>query len=133
MNERTDGDCFVVAGEIVAQFGMPFLGMAGGAKAGIDVLKAMGVAETSLVLVHGWVTRHTDGRRHEHGWVELAAHGLVADFANGRHNILPASLYYKAGCIHEDETTTYTPSQAKQMMVEYATYGPWPNEEKEDE
>ena len=125
MTEEINGDCFEVAANIVSVYNMQYAATTAASSAGIEVLKAMDVEEDELMLVHGWVTRPTDGRRHEHGWVEMILHELVVDFSNGHHSIIPKELYYRAGCIDEDELVTYTEAQAKRMMVEHETYGPW--------
>ena len=84
-----------------------------------------------LLLVHVWVTRPTDRFLHEHGWVELPEQRLVIDFSNGHHAIMPTPIYYEAGEI--ERTTVYTVREARQMMVEHATYGPWPTDGENDD
>ena len=132
MTEEKNGDCFVVAAEIVAQFDMPLSCGQEGARGAIKLLGLMDVQQHELVLVHGQVTRHTDGLKHTHGWVEIKTmNDVVVDFSNGHHALAPHADYYKAGQI--EDTIKYEFDEVKQMMVKHATYGPWPNEEEEDE
>ena len=79
MKEKTDGDCFVVAANIVSCYGMGALAGDAG-HAGIKTLQAMHIKEDDLRLVHGLVTRRPDGRRHCHAWVEIESMRLAAEF-----------------------------------------------------
>lgn len=127
MTDEEVGDCFVVAGEVVAQFDMPMVCQTDGARAAIQLLELMGVKQTECTLVHGMVTRPGDGHEHTHAWVELdKMNGIVVDFSNGHHALAPHLDYYTAGKI--EDTVRYNSVETRRMMVDYATYGPWHGE-----
>lgn len=120
-----NGDCFEVAGNIVALFDKPYA-LGDSEKAAIMVLTAMDVSEDDLVLVHGLVRRSTDGFQHVHAWVEIPEMRLAVDFSNGHNTVMPREHYRNLG--QAERTFEFTPEQAQRMLLEHETYGPWPTE-----
>ena len=130
MDNRETGDCFRVAADIVTQFERPIMACAK-ARAGIDTLDAIDVEPGELRLVHGVVTRPRDEHEHEHAWVEIPRLSLVIEYSNGNQLVTSVGLYYSMGTIKQ--THRYTPDDAKIMMIDYAHYGPWPEENNDDD
>ena len=128
--EHKDGDCFVVAAEIVAQFDMPLSCGQQNAREAITLLRLMDVQHHDLVLVHGQVTRVNDGLKHTHAWVEygITSKDVVVDFSNGHHHLIPAVVYYSVGKI--EDTTKYDSNTTKQMMLKHGSYGPWEDDDE---
>ncbi len=130
MSEREDGDCFVVAANIVSLFDHPAakLYAGGSVAAAIEVASALGLSEHDLTLAHGLVTRKADGRVHCHAWVELEGLHLVLEYSNGHTSLLPVTMYYAVGEIIAEEVVKYSCDETRRMMVEHETYGPWAEE-----
>jgi len=122
--EREDGDCFKVAANIIACYGMNLLADEA-ARDAIKMLKSLGISSDELWLCHGLVTRATDGREHTHAWIEIAGNWLVLDYSNGHRCLTPTSVYYDAGLITKEHLEKYNATQARRKLVNYETYGPW--------
>lgn len=89
----------------------------------------------TMVLVHGIPTGQgaISGIKFGHAWVEYLFEmesvkdyelWIVIDPANNISGI-PREMYYKIGNINLSETVRYTYAEAKRMMSEHLTYGPW--------
>ena len=129
MTGEINGDCFVVAAEIVSLFDMPAAASAESARAAIKLLRMMGVGKSEVRLCHGEVTRPTDQRVHTHAWVELMEmNDIVVDFSNGHAHMIPKETYYKAGKIKNRKD--YEHRKAREMLVNHETYGPWEGEDE---
>jgi hypothetical protein len=122
--EKRDGDCFVVAAHIVALFDRPFALSAAESKAR-ELALAIGREDYHIALVHGWVTRPTDGKRHVHAWVEIPDVRLVLDYSNGLEVMTPIAHYYKAGKINEDTIRHYDRDETRELLIAHEHYGPW--------
>lgn len=122
MTEKTDGDCFKVAANIVALYDMP-LATGDSEREAIKTLNVMGVSSDSLLLVHGLVMRPTDKLQHAHAWVEVPHMHLVVDYSNGHRAIVHKHMYYEAGEIEGE--IQYNRIETRRAMVDYETYGPW--------
>jgi len=120
-----DGDCFEVAASVLALFDKPYA-LDDGAKDAQKILATMDLLATDLLLVHGKVTRPSDGFQHDHAWVEIPEQMLVVDFSNGLRCIAHKFHYYEMGCI--DGTVEYTCSETTKNLLEHETYGPWEND-----
>ena len=79
--------------------------------------------ELTPILVHGEATGRgkIEGTQHAHAWVEVGA--LVLDYSNGKDLTIPKELYYGLGKVKN--TVRYSPEEARAMMVEKGTFGPW--------
>ena len=122
--EEHDGDCFKVAANIVALFDCQFALTSAELKAR-EMALAIGRNENSVYLVHGYVTRPTDGKRHVHAWVEIPDVRLVLDYSNGLEVMTPIAHYYKAGKINEACISRYGYYEARESLVKHEHYGPW--------
>jgi hypothetical protein len=103
MTKRTrgaNGDCYVVAGQVVAM--------------------SYGDYEGSLV-VHGSVYHPAIGR-HGHAWVETPD-GDVIDQSNGHDSVMPIPVYYALGRV--EDVARYTADEARAEMLRTGHYGPW--------
>jgi len=98
------GDCMETAGRLIMDFG--FLAERPGAKLIHAIVEGQGPLA---------------GRRFVHAWVE--AGGMAIDRSGGRDIELPALLYRLIGNV--EQVHEYTPEQAREMMVETGTFGPW--------
>ena len=128
MGDQANGDCFVVAAEIVSCFDTAAIASSDKAKRAIAVLKEIGVTHHGVRLCHGTVTRDSDQREHAHAWVELPEmNDLVVDFSNGHNVMMCKHTYYTAGRIKDRKDYDYY--TARQMLVRHATYGPWEGED----
>lgn len=124
MSEKEDGDCFVVAANIIACFGMNLLAD-DAARDAIKTLKSLSIGNDELWLCHGIVTRKTDGREHVHAWIEIIGKRLVLDYSNGHRCITPTAVYYEAGIIEPANVERYNATQTRRKLVNYETFGPW--------
>ena len=118
-DERTLGDCFRVAAELV-------------------------LANPGFTLVHALVTAPDDspgtdgtaqpGERHAHAWAETEHPVTFPDgrtrrtvvcveISNGRSVALLRGDYYDGGKIRQ--TVRYTSAAARALIVETGTWGPW--------
>ncbi len=97
--EHRNGDCYVVALRFVLDHGQDFK------------------------LCHGSVigTGPVEGIPFGHAWVEI--NDMVIDQANGNSMMLPKDIYYQAGNVKD--VARYTISEARRMMIQHETYGPW--------
>lgn len=116
------GDCFEVAANIVGLFNMALI-TGDAEQAAIKLLTVMDVKQTDIRLVHGWVARPGDGLMHPHAWVEIPEMQLVLDHSNGHKALMHRERYRQLGKVKG--TLEYDYEQARKMMVDYATYGPW--------
>lgn len=112
MSKQGKGDCFQVAGTLM---------MDG------RFLKE----HPDAVCVHASVQGQGPlaGRRLVHGWVE--AGGLAIDRSNGKNLAIPAGLYRAIG--NATMIYTYTPEQARRLMVKTGIFGPWEQELQDHE
>jgi hypothetical protein len=72
-------------------------------------------------LVHGVVTRKSDGIQHPHAWCEFG--GMVYDNSNGNNICMPKELYYSLGNI--ELTVRYTYDEAVNNVLNTEMYGWW--------
>lgn len=96
------------------------------------------------VLVHGYPRLQGgefEGSKYGHAWIEWhekVEHPMFTDDGGKPvvfqiHTVwdavsetsLPAPLYYKVGQIDPDECVAYSRAEAREMIVEHETYGPW--------
>ena len=138
----TDGNCFEVAAHVVTCRRMYRKrdGNSPEAKC-IRAMEFAAIRSDTIKLVHGMVTRKTDGFRHCHAWVEATKviefsgdqqefrQVLVFDFANDKEVVYPQHLYYEAGEIVEGEQWKYTADAARHRLVDEENYGPWDAED----
>lgn len=97
-----EGDCYVVAAQIVDAADNP-----------------------DLLLCHGVAIGQGDiqGMAFSHAWCELG--DLVIDMSNGLNVRVLKAVYYMIGKINEATVRRYTPEQARAMLREQGHYGPW--------
>ncbi|RKZ87840.1 MAG: hypothetical protein DRQ39_03510 [Gammaproteobacteria bacterium] len=119
IEEKKDGDCFKAAAD-------RFMDAPGQHEVKVEV--NLMVPKGELLLFHGVVTRHTDGREHVHAWLQWNKGELVFDFSNGNQVIAPIALYYKAGDIDYKRCRSYTFAEARRHMLDTGHYGPWAEE-----
>ena len=129
--EKKDGDCFKVAASIVALFDCQFA-LTKSEFAATELVRAIGREEYNVYLTHGWVTRPTDGVRHEHAWVEIPDVRLVIDYSNGLEVMTPIAHYYKAGKVNPACIKQYGYDETRQLLVKHEHYGPWEDMDKVD-
>lgn len=98
---EANGDCYVVAGRMVA----------------------LDHAPDDAVLCHGTCTGNGPiaGVEFGHAWVEWQ--GMVIERSNGHDAVLPRDIYYEAGECRE--IVRYTPAEARRMMQMFGHFGPW--------
>lgn len=90
------------------------------------------------VLVHGYPRLQGgefEGSKYGHAWIEWwdKIYFPGTDMTTRLHTVwdavsqqtLPAAIYYKAGEIDPDECVTYSRAEARAMIAEHETYGPW--------
>jgi hypothetical protein len=83
------------------------------------------------VLVHGYPHLQGgefEGEKYGHAWIEWhekVEHPMFTDDGDKPVVFQPAPLYYKVGQIDPDECVTYSRAEAREMIVEHETYGPW--------
>jgi hypothetical protein len=116
MSDVILGNCFEVAAQMVVDF------------FGEDCPELAGLSD--IRLAHGIVCGQgpLEGYRFTHAWVEgVSEKGIpmVVDCSNGREVVMPQGLYYLIGGIDEEEVQRYTDDQARERLIERATYGPW--------
>lgn len=136
---RTDGDCFPTAAHI--GLGYPLAGK------NLDV--DLGEFD-EVKIVHGLpVGRGTlnGGRRFWHAWVEVTlrtpvpdapefepfreVYGdefvsvMVLDYSQSLEISFPQQVYYNIGQLDERHVWRYTPEEARELMLEQDSYGPW--------
>ena len=117
MTELATGNCFEISAlMVVGGYGAMFESES---RRGVEVMDGLGADDR--MLAHGTVTRFTDGREHEHGWVE--AMGLAFDFSNGNEAVAPLDEYYAAGKIKD--VKHYTPAETRAALLSAMHYGPW--------
>ena len=95
-------------------------------KAAFTMLKEMymlGVKDAEMVQGIPLGQGAIEGVRHTHSWVER--NDWVMDFSNGKKLVIPAFLYYDAGCIDPDACKRYTFHQAVDMLIKYEIYSAW--------
>jgi len=65
------------------------------------------------------------GVKYGHAWVERG--GMVLDFSNGRHLVIPKSKYYALGHIVDapGKLYRYTGLEVKKWLMKTKHYGPW--------
>ena len=93
-------NCFQNAGNAIIEYGRDYL------------------------LVHGLPTGTVGlvkGRQFAHAWLEEPESGMVWDTEAMR--VLPVDVYYAIGKI--EYVVKYDYNEAKKMMLETGTYGPW--------
>ena len=113
---KKTGDCYEAAAKIII--------------AHLSPLAPNPLGERKLskpILVHAEVSGQgpLEGVRYGHAWVENGQ--TVFDYSNGGSLRMPKSLYYRIGedQIVEPKYYTYTPEEARRMLLRFKTYGPW--------
>lgn len=135
MNDGT-GNCFPTAAKAVLAFCSDRLGAScwdGDSQRALAQLERLKeeheAGPEDLRVVHGWVTRPSDGRRHVHAWIEQVLPFdpcklvVVIDCANGNDGCMPRSLYYKAGKI--DTVVAHTYEEVLRHTCSTGHWGPW--------
>ncbi|KKL11786.1 hypothetical protein LCGC14_2542270, partial [marine sediment metagenome] len=74
------------------------------------------------ILCHGTVWHPAVGW-HGHCWIEIAHGHIVVDGSNGHNATVMREGYYRAGKIKN--VTRYTREEARRMVLNERTYGPW--------
>lgn len=89
---------------------------------------------TDIRICHGWPVARAGageaaGCRYFHAWVEVHIEGIgprVLDWSNGLpHVAMKRTSYYRLGTIDPDKVDRYTIMEARALMHEWATWGPW--------
>ncbi len=103
---KATGDCFEVAGKLITN-------------------SLMFGAKENLVLVHAVIVGQgpIHGVHHVHAWVENLDSSTAIDKSNGKDLEVDSGLFRAMAKVQREKT--YTQEEARRMILEHETWGPW--------
>jgi hypothetical protein len=104
-----DGDCYEAAGKFISE-------------------RLLDGDRIRFLLVHGEVRGQGPlmGVNFGHAWVIDKTSDSVIDRSNGRNLVMPRFIYYAIGGVEEiGNFHEYTAEEARNMLLETGSYGPW--------